>query len=476
MTKSFSAKLLIYRGRIIQERTGGNMGIYLERRAYCQMQEWKRKSNHSTLEVSGARQVGKTYLVNKFADEEYQKKVYINLLDLSGEVFLELYHELYREMREGKEFKNPVGELLKRYRSDFVDSEDTVVIIDEIQESAEVYNRIREFTRNLKSDFIITGSYLGRILNKEFKHSAGDIERMEVETLSFEEFITASGGKDVYDTLDLYGNSAENDYQKMEGLFHVYCSIGGYPAVVLKYLETHSLEECQNELLKIIDLFIHESRRYFDDILDAAVYENMFSGIARILAKEKKGFTEESFSEELQNIVVKDYSSNISKASINRAVDWLYSSGIIGFAGKLPECRILDFKAKSRCYFMDVGLTSYFLMHIGCSEADIAGIVNENFVYLDLRRRIGHPSEIALETPAFATLGNGEIDFYVKGIRSQKTYAVEVKSGKNSSRTIGEALDKKKADRILYAKGNTRGGKKDNIDTIPIYGIAKYHF
>lgn len=41
-------------------------------------------------------------------------------------------------------------------------------------------------------------------------------------------------------------------------------------------------------------------------------------------------------------------------------------------------------------------------------------IVNENFVYLDLRRRITHPSEIALETPAFATLGNGEIDFFVK--------------------------------------------------------------
>ena len=129
------------------------------------------------------------------------------------------------------------------------------------------------------------------------------------------------------------------------------------------------------------------------------------------ICEEKKGFNEDSFSEELQSIVVKDYSSNISKASVNRAIDWLYSSGIIGFAGKLTECNVLDFKAKSRCYFMDIGLMSYFLTKTGCDTSVKMGIVNENFVYLDLRRRIVHPSEIAFETPAFATLGNGEIDF-----------------------------------------------------------------
>ena len=192
------------------------------------------------------------------------------------------------------------------------------------------------------------------------------------------------------------------------------------------------MQDCQAELLKIIRLFTNESKRYFEDILDAAVYENIFSGIARILAKEKKGFDEDSFSEELQGIVVKDYSSNITKASVNRAIDWLYSSGIIGFAGKLPECSILDYKAKARCYFMDIGLANYFLTKAGVPKTTVSGIINENFVYLDLRRRIAHPSEIALETPAFATLGNGEIDFYVKELASERTYAVEVKSGKNA--------------------------------------------
>ena len=187
-------------------------------------------------------------------------------------------------------------------------------------------------------------------------------------------------------------------------------------------------------------------------------------------------FETDSFSEELQNIVVKDYSSNISKASVNRAIDWLYSSGIIGFAGKIKDCNILDFKAKSRCYFMDIGLTSYFLKQIGCNEGDIAGIVNENFVYLDLKRRQVPPAELALETPAFATLEQGEIDFYVKSLKTQKTYAIEVEAGKKNSKTVQMILEKEKADYVIYAKGNTHGGIKDNVHTIPIYGIGKYDF
>ena len=115
-------------------------------------------------------------------------------------------------------------------------------------------------------------------------------------------------------------------------------------------------------------------------------------------------------------------------------------------------------------------------MHIGCSEADIAGIVNENFVYLDLRRRIGHPSEIALETPAFATLGNGEIDFYVKTIKEHKSYAIEVKTGKKNSKTVQAVLERNKADFILFAKSNTHGGIAENVYTIPIYGIGRFKF
>ncbi|HIY30409.1 MAG TPA: AAA family ATPase [Candidatus Mediterraneibacter avicola] len=452
------------------------MQKYLKRNAYDRLLKWKERPDHSTLEVSGARQVGKTYIVNKFADEQYKRKIYINLLDFTGELFLEKYEELRNEIKNGFRCDNPVYELIRRVHPEFEDTSDTIVIIDEIQESAAIYNRIREFTRQLKSDFIITGSYLGRILNREFKYSAGDLDSLEIHTLDFREFLMALDKEDLYQELDLYGESSEEVYKNLADLYKIYTKIGGYPAVILRYLESGSVEEANTELLKIIKLFTNESKRYFDDILDDEVYDNIFSSVARVLVKEKKGFDEDSFSEELQNIVVKDYSSNISKASVNRAIDWLYSSGIIGFAGKIKDCNILDFKPKARCYFMDIGLTSYFLTHIGCSESDVSGIVNENFVFLDLKRRIVPPGEIALETPAFATMGRGEIDFYLKSLRTRKTYAIDVKTGKNQSKTVQDILDKRKADYVVYAKGNTHGGVRDNIYTIPIYGIGKFEF
>lgn len=117
------------------------MDKYLKRNAYENLLLWKKREHHATLEVSGARQVGKTYIVNKFADEQYQHKIYINLLDFTGELFLERYKELRNEILHGLQCANPVYELIKRAYPNFVDSSDTVVIIDEIQESADIYNR-----------------------------------------------------------------------------------------------------------------------------------------------------------------------------------------------------------------------------------------------------------------------------------------------------------------------------------------------
>lgn len=464
---------IIEQGRF---RKGKGEKMDLRRTAYDRLLSWKKTPNHGTLEVSGARQVGKTYLVNKFADQEYVRKLYVNLLEMDGELFLEHYHDIRQEMHGGKRIENPVLELMKRYDAGFEDAEDTLIIIDEIQESPEIYNRIREFTRRLRSDFIVTGSYLGRIMNKGFKYSSGDMSSLEIKTLNFEEFLMAAGEYGGFENLDIFGGSADTVYEKLTALYQIYSQIGGYPAVVLRYLDGATVSACQDELVQIIRLFTAESRRYFEDILDYEAYGNLFCSIARVLVREKKGLKEDSFSEELQGIVAKDYSSNLNKASVNRAIDWLYSSGVVGFAGKVINCSILDFRAKARCYFMDMGLATYFLQQIGCTQPEIDGVLSETFVYLDLKRRMGDGRELAFEMPAFATYGDGELDFLTKSLKTHKIYGIEVKAGKNSGKTAMEVLEKGKVDCLLFAKGNTHGGMNENIYTIPIYGISKFDF
>lgn len=454
--------------------------MYLKRKIYDRLLEWKSRSGHSTLEVNGARQVGKTYIINKFADENFENKIYINLFDLSGKQFLECYHQATDWKPGTKRPQNPLQDAFRLYDPSFVDSPDTVIIIDEIQESADIYNRIREFTRQFQAHFIVTGSYLGRILEPEFRYSSGDMTRITIYTLSFEEFLEAYDENlyAAYRHLPLLqaDDGQPEVYDHLKEAYEIYSVIGGYPKVVERYLQERDLILAQEELVRIIQTFLNESMRYFKDITDISVFTNIFLSICRILLREKKGLEEDSISEELRKLVVKDGSSNLSKATCNRAINWLYQSGIIGFGAKIVEMDILDFKPGRRCFFMDLGVANYYLNRVGATESTRNGVLNENYVFINFLKRQNFPEEIAFEMPAFATYKGGEIDFVVQGIQNHIRYLVEVKSGKGTAQTSLRALKDRKADCLLYLKGNTKGGQDGNVLTLPLYMLERFQF
>lgn len=450
--------------------------MYLKRKIYDKLLIWKEESD-LTLEVTGARQVGKTYIIRKFAEENFKNVVYINMLEDSGSEFLECLRTARKWEPGAERQQQPIHKAFALYSTNFEDTEETVVIIDEIQESSDVYNLVRDFTRKFKCRFIITGSYLGRTLNKDFKMSAGDLSSMRIETLDFEEFAEAFNMGSVYQAMELHNSDHQDDFKRMSELFDLYLEIGGYPAVVIEYLSSRSKDRCREKLEDVIHLFCTESIRYFEDILDAAVYDNIFCSVSRILIREKKGLDADNFNESLQKLVTQDYNSNISKAVCNRAIMWLQSAGILDFAGKITECSIMDFKGRCRCYFTDIGLAYYFLRKIGADMATIRGMVHENYVYLELRRRVERLKEIALETPAFATYRGGEIDFFVKSLQGKElTYAVEVKSGSQTAPTGQKALKDGKVDYLLLLKGDTGGGQAERIITLPIFLFSKFRF
>ena len=175
---------------------------------------------------------------------------------------------------------------------------------------------------------------------------------------------------------------------ELKSWYDIYCQIGGYPSVVREYLNSKSIERARSELIRIIDTFMNESIRYFTDVLDTQVFTDIFLSICRILGREKKGDLKKIVSvKELQKLVTRDYSSNISKAVCNRAISWLRFCGVIGFCGKIIEMDILNFKPGCRCYFMDLGLASYYMARVGAAQTEIAGMLSENFVYINLKKR-----------------------------------------------------------------------------------------
>ena len=452
--------------------------MYIKRDIYQQLTDWKNESSHSTLEIRGTRQVGKTYIINKFADENFKHKINISFFDPSGKRFLEAYQAATRWTPGTPRPEHPLRDAFRLFDPDFEDTEDTVIIIDEIQESAEIYNRIREFTRQFYCRFILAVSYPGKTSGPDFRFSCGDVICITMYPLSFEEYLAAAD-TELFRLYLLVGNSVfedKNYNEQLKQLYDTYCKIGGYPSVVEKYLTSGSMETATKELTRIIETFFNESMRYFTDILDVSVFTDIFLNICRILAREKKGLDQDSIGEELQKLVVKDSTSNLSKATVIRAINWLYHSGIIGYCGKIVELDILDFKPGRRCYFMDLGIANFYMTQVGLDEASINGALNENYVYINLAKRLDFPQQIAFETPAFATYKNGEIDFYVQSLKERKRYVVEVKSGRQSGNTAKKALEDGKADYLLYLKGNTHGGVEGKTITRPIYTLERFRF
>ncbi|SFD35677.1 ATP-binding protein [Clostridium uliginosum] len=447
----------------------------LKRDIYVDLLNWKENHSKQVLLLEGCRQVGKTHIIKKFAREQYKRVIYINLSDDSGKRLLECYKKLYEDIRNNKINinNNYLKELFKRYDDNFVDSSDTIIVIDEIQESYKVYNKIRGFSKELESHVVVTGSYLGRIVNnKEFWLLVGDVYTIQVYPLSFEEFLKAFDLFDVYLNLDFFGGSDEEDYEKISNMFSVYSVVGGYPEVVAKLEETGNIMECENIISNIIKTFCKELTKYFgDNSINVSIFNHILRSINKLLTNKKKVFKEDSFNEALQKVLSKGHYSNISKEVLNRAVSWLESANIIGYCNKIINCNINDFKVKQRCFFTDLGVATHLLNLLGVLNFDEISLRNEIFVFNCLARSEN-------KTPSFSTLNKGELDFLVKSKYDSKLYGIQVKSSKNSEKTISDALRLNKIDYALYLKEGTFGGidKEKKIITVPIYLFERFKF
>ena len=183
----------------------GNGGFFtkeieLARDVQAALADWKRKRHNSVLQVEGPRQVGKTHEVRKFARDNYQQVIYVNLVrDEYG------FEDLLSERQFLDRYCERAG--LGSFRND----ETTILIIDEIQERREVYNAIRDIRERCACDIIVSGSYLARTVNsRDFFLPAG-IAYLRMMPLSFREFCRSLDLEETLLGLDPYGQSARED-------------------------------------------------------------------------------------------------------------------------------------------------------------------------------------------------------------------------------------------------------------------------
>ena len=441
----------------------------LRRNIYKKLLEWKKESTGHVLELKGARQVGKTYILKKYGKENFSKMIYINMAEATGKNFLRCV-SIAMEWEPGKPMEEThIRKALELYDETFKDNKDTVVIIDEIQESAEIYNQIRTLAREFQAYVIVTGSYLGRTMELDFFLPAGDMDHMVMESMTFDEFLDVFDEWELYEKIDLYGKGRTEDYKKLMEYYEIYQKIGGYPAVVACYAEYRDLNKCMGLISDLINVFADESKRYFEDIIDINMFQKLFNAIALLMMQEKQGIRD--LTAELSKIAYQEESGRTTKKMINHAISWLQESHIIGYASKAVDCDYKQIKDNSRYYFLDLGIAYYFLSRTGAPYDVIKGLLAENFVYLVLRRRIENTHEIAGLVPWFASYEKikGELDFYVRSLVDYKNYGIEVKSTDASAKTARKLLEDGKLDYLYLLKGETMGGIADGrIFTVPL--------
>jgi predicted AAA+ superfamily ATPase len=439
------------------------------------MLEWKGwRDKHlmmQSLEVSGPRQCGKTTVINKFAEDNYKNVIRINL-GLSDVINLvDTFEHLNKSLESEREL---CVNFVSIFEQNFVDSPDTVIVIDEIQASPYVYNFIRPITRNLKSHLIVTGSYLGRVVrSREFFISAGDLHKLNMSTFSFEEFLDIFDKRKVWESLDLFSSFNGEDCNEIMELFNIYLRIGGYPTVISSYIKSHDILIVNILLDNLIRTFSEESTQYLTDITDTVIFDTLFEGVARLILDEKRGTF--FLMDELIKIVHEKHKSLFSEKSIISVTNWLIRCGVLSMCSLSGDCDMKSLRPFARLYFTDLGLARLFLRKTEIPDEALLGVLFENFVFINLCEML--PKQKLLpNAPAFGVYGNGEIDFVVRSKSTGVIYAVEVKAGKNKSNTANALLNKGIVNKVLFVRGNTYGGVDGNKVTIPICLFGKYDF
>ena len=202
-----------------------------ERELLTRLRDWKLKSHRKPLVLRGARQVGKTTLVEEFA-KEFDSYIYLNL-------------ELADDAAIFQRFTNVLDiwqYLCLKHHIRQEKGTRVLLFIDEIQEEANAVGMLRYFYEKLKEVYVIAaGSRLQSLVKKRISFPVGRVEYMNLRPFSFTEYLNAIHGQEWTDMVKSL-SVPETMHNEMMWIFNRYALIGGMPEAVSVYAETGDIE------------------------------------------------------------------------------------------------------------------------------------------------------------------------------------------------------------------------------------------
>lgn len=317
----------------------------LKRKFYDSLVEWKNKARHKPLLIRGARQIGKTYIVDYFGRNNYASYIYINFLE-NGE---------YRRIFDGAIDAKSIYSRISLFRRDTQLIEgNTLIFLDEIQECGEARTALKFLAEDGRYDIVASGSLLGIQYKNVRSVPVGYEEQAVMHSLDFEEFLWAKG----YDKSQIAGLKAAFDNRtKVDELTNdmilrevrEYMVVGGMPEVVETYLRTGSFREVDEVQQRIV-------ADYLDDIVNYAQgpekpkTKNCFLSIPRQLARESEN----------RKFKYAEVEKGVGARKYGNSVEWLRDASMVEMARNLSVPRFpLSAYAQDdvfKLYMSDVGL------------------------------------------------------------------------------------------------------------------------
>ncbi|MFA6652544.1 MAG: ATP-binding protein [Bacteroidales bacterium] len=428
----------------------------MKRKISKALAEWKSNPKRMPLVINGARQVGKTYIIKQFGNEQYKHILYLNL-----EIEYNFCKFLETELSPDK-----IVQYLEAAKGVIVDAGKTLIFFDEIQVSEQALTSLKYFCEQAPEQHVIAaGSLLGVSINRN-KHSfpVGKVQQINMYPMDFEEFLWAMDREKLSE--EIMAHFAK-DLAMPEALHDIalkyhqqYMIVGGMPAAVSSYIETGSYNSVQLIQNDIIQQYIADMSKYSTTATSVKI-RACYNSIPAQLAKDNRKFQ--------YKIVQRGGTATI----FGEAIDWLQ------FAGIVLKCQRLDHGfipinayadlSNFKLYMADIGtltLHSRIPLQTMLSPIEVdnifLGSLAEDYVAQAFVNK-------GYDLFYWQSEGKAEIDFVLQ--IQDRVIPVEVKKGyQNRSRSLGIFAKKYQSPySIRISKKNF--GFENDIKSVPLYAV-----
>ena len=383
----------------------------IERKVEQRLERFRQEDK--ALLITGARQVGKTFIIREFGKQAYQSFIEINFLENKTAA------SLFENARDSRDLLLRLSAIADK---PLIPGQ-TLIFFDEVQECPEIVTAIKFLVEEGSYRYILSGSLLGVDLKDIRSVPVGYMDIVQMYPLDFEEFALANRvSPNVIDALrEAFEEKRPVDavvHERMMDLFRLYLVVGGMPAAVMKYLETNNLRDVIGEQQAIIALYKKDIARY--DPEEKLYLEDIFDLIPSELNCKNKRF------------ILKNLNENFKFSRYSNSFLWLKDAGVAlpTFCVAEPTVPLRLSKSSNlfKLFLSDVGLlASMYMDHIQVKilngEKSINfGAVYENAAAQELKAH-------GFDLYYFNSKKQGELDFLIE--RNGHVLPIEIKSGKD---------------------------------------------